>query len=67
MAFLGNVEYRPDETGTAASVKCPLVDDWTEPIDCLENQSVREEFIPSRFKVKLNWKKICEACPFRDY
>lgn len=67
MAFLGNVEYKPGENGIAASVKCPLVDDWTEPIDCLENQSVREEFIPSRFKVKLNWKKICEACPFRDY
>ena len=50
MAFLGNVEYKPDE-----------------PIDCLENQSVREEFIPSRFKAKQNWKKICEACPFRDY
>ena len=24
MAFLGNVEYRPDESGIAASVKCPL-------------------------------------------
>ena len=24
MAFLGNVECRPDESGIAASVKCPL-------------------------------------------
>ena len=24
MAFLGNVEYRPDENGVAASVKYPL-------------------------------------------
>ena len=67
MAFLGNVEYRPDENGVAESVKCPLVDDWTDPIDCLENRDVIESCIPARFKVKPNWKKICEACPFRDY
>ena len=52
MAFLGNVEYRPDETGTAASVKCPLVDDWTDPIDCMENQAVIDSCIPARCKVK---------------
>lgn len=67
MAFLGNVEYIPDETGTAASVKCPLVDDWIDPIDCMENQSVREEIIPIRFRKKASWKEICLACPFRDY
>ena len=26
MAYLGNVEYKADEKGVAASVKCPLVD-----------------------------------------
>lgn len=67
MPFLGNVEYQPDETGIAQSVKCPLVDDWTDPIDCLENQEVIESSIPARFKVKHNWKQICETCPFRDY
>lgn len=47
MAFLGNVEYRPDETGTAASVKCPLVDDWTDPIDCMEIKlSLTAVFLP---------------------
>lgn len=67
MAFLGNVEYRPDKNGTAASVKCPLIDDWIEPGDCQSNQGVIDRCIPARFKVKQNWKKICEACPFRDY
>ena len=67
MAFLGNVEYRPDKNGTAASVKCPLVDDWIEPGDCQSNVGVIVRCIPARFKVKQNWKKFCEACPFRDY
>ena len=67
MAFLGDVEYRLDKNVIAASVKCPLVDDWTDPVDCMENQEVIESSIPARFKVKPNWKKICEACPFRDY
>lgn len=67
MAFLGNVEYRPDENGVAEQVKCPLVDNWIDPIDCLENQGIREEYIPERFKIKRNWKEICRACPFRDY
>ena len=58
---------RPDKNGTAASVKCPLVDDWIEPGDCQSNQGVIDRCIPARFKVKQNWKKICEACPFRDY
>ena len=67
MAFLGNVEYRPDENGIAASVKCPLVDSWIDPVDCMENQEVIESNIPARFKVKPDWRKICESCPFRDY
>ena len=67
MPFFGNIEYQPDRDGIAESVKCPLVDDWVDPIDCLENQDIREESIPARFKVKPNWKEICNACPFRDY
>ena len=35
MAFLGNVEYKPDSNGVAEYVKCPLVDDWIEPVDCM--------------------------------
>lgn len=67
MAFLSNVEYKPNENGIAASVRCPPVDEWTDPVDCMENQKVIESSIPARFKVKPNWKEICEACPFRDY
>lgn len=63
----GNVEYIPDDSGVAASVKCPLVDDWIDPADCLENQDITESAIPSCFKQKPEWKQICERCPFRDY
>lgn len=67
MAFLGDVEYRPDAKGTAEAVKCPLVDDWITPVDCMENQAIKEQYIPARFKVQPDWKEICSSCPFRDY
>lgn len=67
MAYNGSVEYIPDETGTAEKVKCPLVDDWIDDIDCLENQGISEAYIPQKFKQKPNWKEICKKCPFRDY
>lgn len=31
------VEYIPDERGTARKVKCPLINDWLEDIDCMES------------------------------
>ena len=67
MAYLGTVEYKPDASGVAVSVKCPLVDDWIDPIDCMENQSLREQPIPARFRKKLDWRKLCSVCSFRDY
>ena len=67
MMKYGNVEYIPDENGTAELVKCPLVDDWVSSIDCMENQGVIESAIPARFKQKPDWREICERCPFRDY
>lgn len=67
MAFLGNVEYRPDSDGVAEYVKCPLSDEWIDPVRCLLNQDIKEEYIPDRFKVKTNWKEICNSCPFRNY
>ena len=67
MAFLGNVEYKPDRDGIAESVKCPLVDEWIEAGDCQSNQGPAAQYIPARFKVKPNWKEICSSCPFRDY
>ena len=67
MAYLGNVEYKPDVSGVAVSVKCPLVDDWIDPIDCMENQSLREHSIPVRFRKKPDWKERCSGCPFWNY
>ena len=42
MAYLGNIEYEPDEFGVAVRVKCPLVDTWIDPVDCMENQGNNE-------------------------
>ena len=42
MAWYNGVEDIPDDSGTAQKVKCPLVDDWIEDIDCLENQDIAE-------------------------
>lgn len=67
MAYNGNVEYIPDETGTAEKVKCPLIDDWISPDDCMENQEVIDSAIPAIYKQKPNWKEICKKCPFRNY
>lgn len=61
------VQYIPDSSGTAEKVKCPLVDDFIEAIDCMENQELSENSIPSRFRVKKEWRNICESCPFRNY
>ena len=67
MAYLGNVEYKTDASGTAELVKCPLVEEWIDPIDCIENQTTRAESIPERFKKKPDWQEICKDCPFRNY
>lgn len=61
------IDYVPDENGTALEVMCPLVDELIEDIDCLENQDIKPEFIPEKFKIKKNWQQICRNCPFRDY
>lgn len=67
MAHYRGVEYKPDAGGVAEEVRCPLVDTWISPVDCMENQSITEKSIPARFKTKQNWKTICLQCPFRDY
>ncbi len=67
MPMYEGIEYKPDESGTAVKVRCPLTDDWEHAIDCMENQSVVESAIPQRFKKKENWRDICRSCPFRNY
>lgn len=48
-------------------VICPLIDSLIDPIDCLENQALREESFPEKFKKKDDWKEICKNCKFQDY
>lgn len=50
-------------------MKCPLIDDTIDAIDCVENTDIIDEFvsdethIPEKFKVKDNYKEICKKCP----
>lgn len=67
MAFNKNIEFIPDEKGTAIKVKCPLIDEWIDPIDCMENRALRDEYILACFKQKENWRGICNHCPFSNY
>ena len=46
---------------------CPLVDERIGGFDCMENQTIRDESIPDRFKSKPDWKSICKKCEHRDY
>ena len=46
---------------------CPLIDDYTTPVDCMENRETREETIPTKFKQKPNWEEICKNCKYQNY
>ena len=43
---------------------CPLVDCDIDIIDCMENQDIKEEYIPEKYKKKTDWKKICKDCKY---
>ena len=40
-----------------------------EKITCplMENQDLKEESIPEKFKKKEDWKEICENCQYQAY
>ena len=53
-------------------VFCPLVDEKIEDIDCIENRDavdnlVLDETVPTRFKIKLDWREICTGCRWHRY
>lgn len=48
-------------------IACPLIDRLISPVDCMENQALKEESIPPKFKKKENWKEICENCKYQEY
>ena len=53
-------------------VKCPLVDEMVEDIDCIEyvdavDGVVKMDKVPERFKKKADWKGICKNCKWHSY
>ena len=58
--------------GVNEVVKCPLVDDEIEVIDCIENRDVVDQLInefsmPEKYKKKKDWKEICNKCKYYNY
>ena len=47
-------------------VKCPLVDEMIEDIDCIENVDAVDK-LPDRFKKKDDWETICKKCKWHNY
>ena len=53
-------------------VMCPLVEEESESIDCIENSdavdgTLRKNSVPERFKEKPGWEEICKKCKWHDY
>lgn len=53
-------------------VFCPLIDDYIEDIECLENRAVVdreliEKNMPEKYKKKQFWQSICADCQWHDY
>ena len=48
-------------------ITCPLIDNLISPVDCMENQDLKEESIPEKFKKKEDWEEICENCQYQAY
>ena len=61
------VEYKPNNKAIPIEVKCPLIDNWINLVDCMENRGTADEYIPDRFKRKKDWRHICDSCPFCGY
>jgi hypothetical protein len=49
------------------TVFCPLIDENIDGFNCMENQTVKDDAIPAKYKAKPDWKDICKNCKNRDY
>lgn len=72
MANRGGVDYKANQNGVVTEIRCPLVNDWIEDIECIETRDVADEMfmessLPERFRAKEDWRGICLKCPFHDY
>ena len=38
------IEYKPNNKGISIEVKCPLIDNWINPVDCMENRGTADEY-----------------------
>lgn len=53
-------------------IRCPLVGELIENIDCIENADavdgmIKRDSVPERFKVKVDWETICKNCRWHNY
>ncbi len=53
-------------------VLCPLVNEWIEDVDCIENQDcvhlvIKEDTLPQKYKNFSDWREICQKCKYHEY
>jgi len=48
-------------------IYCPLVNGLITPVECMENRDIDEKYIPDKFKILRDWKKVCKNCKYYDY
>lgn len=63
-------KYMDDEGND--HIICPLVEEYIKDIDCIENRDVVkglmiETSLPEKYKIKKNWRSICENCKWHNY
>ena len=46
---------------------CPLINEKISPVDCMENQDLKDSCVPEKFKISPEWRKVCEKCEYYDY
>ena len=48
-------------------IMCPLVERLITAVDCMENQGIKDEFVPSEYKQKEDWREVCKNCKWYNY
>lgn len=52
-------------------VYCPLVDNYIEDIECIENSDcirgiIKTSSMPNKYKSKEDWEAICTKCQYYE-
>jgi hypothetical protein len=57
---------------TPKEILCPLVDEMLRADDCIpfqdiSNGLIKERNMPDKFKIKPDWRSICQDCKWQNF